>query len=58
MKSYCHWAKFCFLINHTLGGLNSDTGNEADMKYNSKTDGVEEDRVANPIIYDWENTFL
>lgn len=48
----------CFLINHVLGGLSSDTGNAADMKYNSKTDGVEEDRVANPIIYDWEKTFL
>ncbi len=50
--------KCVFLINHILGGLNSDTGNAADMKYNSKTDGLEEDRVANPIIYDWEKTFL
>lgn len=29
----------------------------ADMKYNSKTDGLEEDTVANPIIYDSEKTF-
>lgn len=48
----------CFLINHILRGLDSDTGNAADMKYNSKTDGLEEDRVANPIIYDWEKKFL
>lgn len=48
----------CFLINHVPGDVNSDAGNAADMKYNSKTDGLKEDTVANPIIYDSEKTFL